>query len=47
MAIIFNSIIGLVRREPPFDIALNHWDETVAYVALFALVSIFNHSAPV
>ena len=47
MAIIFSSIIGLMRREPPFDAALNHWDETLAYVALFALVSVFNHSAPV
>jgi hypothetical protein len=47
MAIIFSSIIGLVRREPPFDVTLNHWDETVAYVALFALVSVFNHSAPI
>ncbi len=47
MAIIVSSIIGLVRREPPFDAALNRWDETVAYLALFALVSVFNHSAPV
>ena len=23
-----------VRREPPFDAVLNHWDEMVAYVAL-------------
>jgi len=25
---------------------LNHWDETVAYAALFALVSSFNPSVP-
>ena len=30
--------------EHPFDTVLNHWDETVAYAALFCLVSSFNHS---
>ena len=47
MAIILCAVIGTMRREQPFGAALNHWDETVAYAALFALVSDFNHSLPV
>jgi hypothetical protein len=47
MAIILCAVIGTMRREPPFGAALNHWDETVAYAALFSLVSSFNHSVPV
>ena len=34
-----------MRREPPFDKVLNHWDETVAYAALCCLVSGFNQVA--
>jgi hypothetical protein len=44
MTIILSAVIGTIRREPPFDVALNHWDETVAYAALFSLVSSFNPS---
>ena len=47
MAIILCAVIGLMKREAPFGIVLNHWDETVAYAALFSLVSSFNHSVPV
>jgi hypothetical protein len=47
MAIVLCAVIGTMRREPPFGAALNHWDETVAYAALFALVNSFNHSVPV
>jgi hypothetical protein len=47
MSIILSAVIGTMRREPPFDIVLNHWDETVAYAALFSLVSSFNHPVPV
>ena len=47
MSIILCAVIGAMRREPPFGAVLNHWDETVAYAALFALVSSFNHSVPV
>ena len=36
-----------MRREAPFGAVLNHWDETAAYAALFALVSGFNQSVPV
>jgi hypothetical protein len=46
MSIILSVVIGAMRREPPFDIVLNHWDETVAYAALFSLVSSFIHSVP-
>ena len=46
MSAIFSAVIGAMKREPPFDTVLNHWDETVAYTALFSLVSSFNHSVP-
>jgi hypothetical protein len=44
MSVIFSAVVGIIRREQPFDIVLNHWDETLAYAALFSLVSIFNHA---
>ena len=44
MSAILSAVIGIMRREPPFDVVLNHWDETVAYAALFSLVSSFNPS---
>jgi hypothetical protein len=47
MSIILSAVIGTMRREPPFDIVLNHWDETVAYAALFSLVSSLTPSVPV
>lgn len=46
MSIILCAVIGIMKREQPFGAALNHWDETVAYAALFALVSSFNDSVP-
>jgi len=46
MTIILCAVIGAMRREQPFGTALNHWDETVAYAALFALVTSLNHSVP-
>ena len=46
MSTILSAVIGAIRREPPFDTILNHWDEAVAYAALFSLISSFNHSAP-
>jgi len=46
MSIILSVVIGSIRREPPFGTLLNHWDETVAYAALFCLVSSFNHAVP-
>ena len=47
MSIILCAVVGAMRREQPFGAALNHWDETVAYAALFAIVSSFNHAVPV
>jgi hypothetical protein len=47
MSIILSAVIGAMRREPPFDNVLNHWDETVAYAALCCLVSGFNQAVPV
>ena len=47
MSIILCTVIGMMKREPPFGMVLNHWDETFAYAALFSLVSFFNHSVPV
>ena len=45
MSVILCAIAGLVRREPPFGAALNHWDEAVAFGTLFALVRIANEVA--
>jgi hypothetical protein len=47
MSIILSAVIGAFRREALFGIVLNYWDETVAYAALFSLVTVFNHSVPV
>ena len=47
MFIILCAVIGTMKREPPFDIVLNHWDEAIAFAALFALVSSLNHAVPV
>ncbi len=38
MSTILSAVIGTMRREPPFDVVLNHWDETLAYAVLFSLV---------
>jgi hypothetical protein len=45
MSIILCAVVGLVRREPLFGRALNHWDESVAFGTLFALVHIVNELA--
>jgi hypothetical protein len=46
MAIILSAAIGAMKREPPFGLVLNHWDEAVAYAALLALVSSLDISVP-
>ena len=46
MSIILCAVVGAMRREPPFGPVLSHWDEMVAYAAMFALVSIFNQANP-
>jgi len=40
MSIILCATVALIRREPLFGDALNHWDECAAFGALFALVHI-------
>jgi hypothetical protein len=42
MSIILCVVVGTMRREPVFHATLNHWDEAVAYAALYALVSGLN-----
>ncbi|MBR0836753.1 hypothetical protein JQ612_26480 [Bradyrhizobium manausense] len=42
MSIILCAGVALLRREAPFGPVLNHWDECVAFGALFALVHIVN-----
>jgi hypothetical protein len=45
MSTILSAVVGAMRREPAFDAALNHWDETAAYAALCCLVSAVNQAA--
>jgi len=47
MAAILSGIVGAMRREPPFDTVLNHWDELMAYAALCSLAAGFVRTAPV
>jgi len=47
MSIIFSAVMGAIRRESPFGGVLNHWDETVAYATVFALVSAVSQTVPV
>jgi hypothetical protein len=47
MSTIFSAVVGAIRREPPFDITLNHWDETAAYAALCCLAVALHHAAAI
>ena len=44
MSTILSAAIAVMRREPPLDGALNHWDETVTYAAICMLVSGLNQT---
>jgi hypothetical protein len=46
MSMILSAVIGAMRREVPFGIILNHWDEMVAYAALYSLAGSFNQAVP-
>jgi hypothetical protein len=46
MTIILCAVIGAMRREPVFSAGLNHWDEMVAYTALYCAVTALNQSSP-
>jgi hypothetical protein len=45
MSTILSAVIAIMRRETPFDAALNHWDEAVSYMAICALVSALTQSS--
>jgi hypothetical protein len=47
MSIILCAVAGVMKREPLLDGVLNHWDEAVAYAAMFSLLSAFNHPVQV
>ena len=47
MSAILSAVLATLKRESPLDVVLNHWDETVAYTALFSLVSSLDHFVPV
>lgn len=42
MTIILCAVIGAMRRERVFTAGLNHWDEMVAYTALYCAVAEIN-----
>jgi galactitol-specific phosphotransferase system IIC component len=39
MTAILCAVTGTIRRETPLDKALNYWDETLAYAALYCMVN--------
>jgi len=39
MSAVISATIAILRREQPFDVVLNYWDETVIYTAMCMLVS--------
>jgi hypothetical protein len=47
MSIVLCVVVAIMRRETLFRDTLNHWDETIAYAALYALLCRLSQSAPV
>ena len=47
MSIVLCAVIAVIRQETLFRGTLNHWDETVAYAAIYALVCGLGQPAPV
>ena len=47
MATVISSLVAIIRRERPFGSTLNRWDEMVGHAAVFSLVTIFTHAAPI
>jgi hypothetical protein len=47
MAIVFSAVVAVVKRERPFGTVLNHWDETVAYAAVFSLIRVVTDLSPI
>jgi hypothetical protein len=46
MAGIVSACLALIRRERPLEQTLNHWDEMLAFVAAYCLISIFTQELP-
>jgi hypothetical protein len=44
MSTILSAVVAVIRREPPLDTILNHWDEAVTYAAMCVLVSGLNQT---
>ena len=47
MASILCTVVATVKRETLLSRALNHWDEAVAYAALYLLCVSLNLSSPI
>ena len=46
MAALLCTVVATVRREVMFSRALTHWDEALAYAALYFLLVSLNLSSP-
>ncbi len=46
MAALLCTVVATVRREAMFSRALSHWDEALAYAALYFLLVSLNLSSP-
>jgi hypothetical protein len=46
MASILCTAVATVRRETVFSRGLNHWDEAIAYAALYFMIVAFDLSPP-
>jgi hypothetical protein len=47
MSSVLCAIVASVRREEPFPGTLNHWDEALAYAALYFLAVGLGLSSPI
>jgi len=47
MASVLCAIVATVRREPAFPRTLNHWDEALAYAALYFVTVALGLSSPI
>jgi len=46
MAALLCTVVATVRREAMFPRPLSHWDEAIAYAALYFLLVSLNLSSP-
>jgi len=46
MSAILSAALATFDREEPFAMALNHWDEGMAYAALCSLACALDHPLP-